>query len=691
MYLIIGSGAREAMLCKKLQDQEVHCIGTNYNPTIEKYTFKFTICSVITNDYVVDYCLEHAIDCVVIGPELYLQQGMVNDLMNICHVIGPTKEMAQIETSKLFCRQLLSEINPNMNPRYSTTYDESFSDFVVKKDGLAGGKGVKMDAKTKENVLTFVGSDKYLIEERLYGQEFSLMSFCDGVNISHMPLVTDFKRAYNNNTGPNTGGMGSYSCSNHLIPGITKDIILLAQSVNKQIMQALGYHGILYGSFMITSTGLKVIEYNARFGDPEIMNIMTILDIPLHDVFQAMIRQTLDQISISYKRENTICVYGVPMGYPDNSIKGTITVPEDVEVIYGAINEDYTTTKSRTLCVIGSNKTDVYNTLSKIGGPLYYRTDIDIPISYASAGVDIDTASLVITNIKKFLPSVGGFGGLYSYGNDYLVSSTDGVGTKTIIGIEYNQYLHLGEDIVNHCVNDVLVQGAKPLFFLDYLGFSQINPNMLTQIIHNMHKACNAVGCQLVGGELAQMPDVYKNNIVDVVGTMVGVVEKNGLIDGTQTIKENDLVFALRSNGFHTNGYTMIRKVLNSNEIKSNLDIIMRPHRCYLNEIMTIRQYVKGMAHITGGGLIDNPPRILPKGYDMLLDRKIVEDMCYPIMNNIRKKINMSDYEFYKTFNCGIGMLVVIDPHDWNDVKNILPESIMIGKIVKGKRGVLVL
>lgn len=291
---------------------------------------------------------KHRPDFVVIGPEEPLAFGIVNQLQNEgFRCVGPTQCLAKLESSKAFTRELVSEFGIPGNPKYRVFQSmdgvedylrllDSETGYVVKPDGLTGGKGVKVSNAhlfSVEDGLEYCqellrsSPAPIVIEEKLDGEEFSLMSFCDGEHVADMIPVQDHKRAFDGDTGPNTGGMGSYSCENHLLPFLSKDHLKAASDINKAVGRALfektgeRYKGILYGGFMITAGGLRLLEYNARFGDPETMNVLSALETDLADIFEAIVDGTLHKIPVRFKRRATVCKYVVPEGYPDTPVK----------------------------------------------------------------------------------------------------------------------------------------------------------------------------------------------------------------------------------------------------------------------------------------------------------------------------------------------------------------------------------
>lgn len=326
--------------------------------------------------------------------------------------------------------------------------------------------------------------------------------------------------------------------------------------------------------------------------------------------------------------------------------------------------------------------------------------------AYAAAGVDVDLGNRVKKGIQalvkgthgpEVLGKIGGFGGLFrpnfrGMKDPVLVSSADGVGTKLKLAFQTGRHDTVGQDLVNHCIDDIAVIGAKPLFFLDYIGAEKLEPKVFQQLLKGFAKACKAGKCAIVGGETAQMPGMYHPGEYDLVGTIVGVVDRPKLIDGSK-IKPGDVVIGLPSNGLHTNGYTLARKVLFEKmglDVKSKLpgvkdtlaDELLRVHRNYQPLLATLPySVVKGLAHITGGGLVDNFPRVLPKNCDAVID---CGTWTVPaIFQHIQKGGGVDAMEMYQVFNMGIGMVIVVAEKDAAAVVR-KTKGLVIGGIVKG-------
>ena len=293
----------------------------------------------------------------------------------------------------------------------------------------------------------------------------------------------------------------------------------------------------------------------------------------------------------------------------------------------------------------------------------------------------------------EILGTAGFFGGLFEfkgYSQPVLVSSVDGVGTKIKIASALGKYDTVGIDLVNHCVNDILTCGAEPLFFLDYIAVGKLVPEQVAAIVQGLAQACREVGCALIGGETAEMPGVYAEGDYDLAGFIVGVVEKEGIVNG-ETIAAGDVLLGLASSGLHTNGYSLVRKIFSVDRWKEhNMEFgrtlgeeFLEPHRCYYQQLKPVLPMIKGMAHITGGGLVDNVPRVLPPGVTAKFDS---QSWAVPlIFQLIQREGKVTREEMYHVFNMGIGMVVVCSRSDVDQLMAQLPEVSVVGEVVKGE------
>ena len=332
-------------------------------------------------------------------------------------------------------------------------------------------------------------------------------------------------------------------------------------------------------------------------------------------------------------------------------------------------------------------------------------------LTYASAGVNIENANEAVDRIKKqvkrtynknVLGGLGSFGGLFELGIGYkepvLVSGTDGVGTKLKVAFLCDKHNTVGIDLVAMCVNDIICQGAKPLFFLDYIATGTVSPENIEDIVSGIADGCVQAGTPLLGGETAEMPDFYKLEEYDLAGFTVGIVEKKKLITG-DNINEGDILVGLPSNGIHSNGYSLVRKVffeklkMDVNNYVKEFDLtlgeeLLKPTKIYVNDFLKIsdKLEIKGMVHVTGGGFYENIPRVLPDGLSVEIEKDSWE--IPNVFKYIEEKGNVETKEMFTTFNMGIGLILVIKENDFDIVKNELKDVKKIGKVVKGNFGV---
>jgi phosphoribosylformylglycinamidine cyclo-ligase len=336
-------------------------------------------------------------------------------------------------------------------------------------------------------------------------------------------------------------------------------------------------------------------------------------------------------------------------------------------------------------------------------------------LTYRDAGVDIDAGDELVERIKprvkrsmrpEVLGGIGGFGALVEvpldrYRKPVLVSGTDGVGTKLRLAIDTRRHDGVGIDLVAMCVNDVVVQGAEPLFFLDYFASGKLDVDVGERVIAGIVEGCVQAGCALVGGETAEMPGMYHGADYDLAGFCVGVVEKDAIIDGAKT-RAGDVVLGLPSSGPHSNGFSLIRKILQLSDANIHADLqgislidrLMAPTRIYVKPLLKLMGKVSlhGLSHITGGGLVDNIPRVLPEGLEVILERRSWRREA--VFDWLQQQGNIADAEMYRVFNCGIGMTVHVSANDAQQAISVLreagQEALVIGEIRTGTRGVVI-
>ncbi|MBI1795015.1 MAG: phosphoribosylformylglycinamidine cyclo-ligase [Chloroflexi bacterium] len=323
-----------------------------------------------------------------------------------------------------------------------------------------------------------------------------------------------------------------------------------------------------------------------------------------------------------------------------------------------------------------------------------------VSIAAGNQSVDLMKDAVRSTYTPSVLAGIGSFGGLYDasvlkvFNNPVLVASTDGVGTKVKLAAQAGRYRSIGHDIVNHCINDILVQGARPLFFMDYFATSKLTPEVSAEVVTGIAEACKESGMALLGGETAEMPGVYQPNEFDVAGTIVGVVERDNILP-RKNLKAGDVLIGLTSSGPHTNGYSLIRKIFADTPLDTILpeldislaDALLASHRSYYSVIYSVLSEVKALAHLTGGGFIENIPRIMPDDLDAVI--RLDAWTPPPLWKRIQSEGHIATGEMYRVFNMGIGMVIIVDKRKAAEVQKLISEpTFIIGELVKGKKKV---
>jgi len=747
--LIIGSGGREhAIAWKVAQSPKAEKIyALPGNPGIRQVAENISNISVDDHAAVLRFCQEKQIDLAIVGPEVPLANGIADALSDAgIRCFGPSKAAAQIEASKVFAKNFMAR-HGIPTARYASfdklsdalEYLETVNyPIVIKASGLAAGKGVILpetldEAKSvladiMENQAFGEAGNEVVIEERITGPEVSLMAFTDGNTVVPMISVQDHKRLLDGDQGPNTGGMGTYAPA----PIFTQELLdealksVLVPAVNGLREEGSPFVGVLYAGLMLTTDGLRTLEFNCRFGDPETQVVLPLLETDLVEIAEACVDGCLSDMDIGWKDEAAVCVVLASKGYPDKPEKGNIVsfseLPENMVCFHAGTksrDDDQIVTSGGRVFGLTAWAQDVesavrlvYANVDKIVfDGMQYRKDIAYRTlkrsSYADSGVSIDAGNRAVEMMKEavkstYTPSVlagiGSFGGLFDASilkqmdSPVLVASTDGIGTKVKLASVTGRYRSIGHDIVNHCVNDILVQGARPLFFMDYFATSRLNPNQTAEVVTGMTEACREAGMALLGGETAEMPAVYAPNEFDVAGTIVGVLERDQILPRTFELKAGDVLIGLRSSGPHTNGYSLIRKIFSDTPLDtvfpelgiSLSDSLLAPHRSYFTVLYSLLSNINALVHLTGGGFIENIPRILPDHLDA-----VIHLGSWPVpslWNLIQQKGNIATEEMYRVFNMGIGMIAIVEKSLAPEVQEQIPEeTFIIGELVRGK------
>ncbi len=759
--LIVGSGGREHALTWKLnQSPDVEKIyvapGNGGTAQMEGKVQNVPIAATDL-PALLRFAQEKEVNLTIVGPENPLADGIVDLFASTgLPVFGPTKAAAQIEASKAFAKQFMqlwgiptarSVVFDDYQDARSYLKGRAEEPIVVKASGLAAGKGVFV-CQTREKALRALtrimeerafGSSgaQVVIEEMLQGEEVSVLAFSDGTTLRLMPPAQDHKPAYDGDQGPNTGGMGCYAPVPQVDSSLLKTIeeTILQPAIKGMAARGTPYIGVLYAGLIITQEGPKVLEFNCRLGDPEAEALLPLLETDFLQIADACLSGGLSDIDIRWRPDSSATVMLASAGYPGPYRKGLpIGGVQEAEMLPGVTlfhagtrlkNGKLLTNGGRVLAVtaVGPNLSEAltraYDGVERIHFEgMHYRRDIGrrglrhLGMTYRLAGVDLDAGEQAVAMIRTSVEStytpavlagIGAFGGLFSantlkeMNSPVLVASTDGVGTKTELAVRLGRLAGLGQDIVHHCVNDILCQGARPLFFLDYIASGHLRPEAVAEIVGGIATACRAHGCVLLGGETAEMPDIYREKSIDLVGTVVGVVEKEKIIDGSR-ILPGDQLLGLASNGLHTNGYTLARRIFSQWNLEAIPEgapeplgeMLLQPHRSYLRQINLLLQEgidIKGLAHVTGGGLASNLQRMLPAELGATIHQG-----SWPvpfIFELIQRKGNVPHEEMWRVFNMGIGMVAAVPPEQMEKALVLLEgDAFHIGEITAGHGGV---
>jgi phosphoribosylamine--glycine ligase/phosphoribosylaminoimidazole synthetase len=689
------------------------------------------------------------VDLVIPGPESVLVAGAADECsFRKIPCFGPTSKQARIESSKGYSRHLATSLGvpgpayqrfEELDAEGAITWWRDFGrPVVVKLDGLAAGKGVTVpdgEAATLDAIQTTAQLGPFVLEERLTGPECSLLALCDGTTAVALPLAQDHKRIGEGDTGPNTGGMGAYAPAP--VPYDASDLLgTFVQPVLDYFTQAgTPYVGVLYAGLMITSDGPRLIEYNCRFGDPETQAVLPLLKSDLAQLALACTRHEVTSVPLEIRDGASCTVVAAAPGYPADphtgaavTLRGFSTTEwanasetEPDAILFPAGVRDGRTAGGRVLAVTGvgddlaAARAAAYRGLDGISFPnMQVRRDIGwrapgaLLRSYAATGVDIDEGNRAVDQMKgavertlgpDVLRGVGSFGGVLSarrileLDDPVLVASTDGVGTKVELAARLGKVRGVGADIVNHCIDDVLVQSARPLFFLDYIAASVLDADLVADVVTGMAEACEAAGCALLGGETAEMPGVYAPGAFDVAGTLIGLAERGELLP-RDDVAPGDRLIGVRSSGPHTNGFSFLRKLFDwvpMDVTPPGFDrplgeALLEPHRSYLGVLdgALASGKVKALAHITGGGLPENLPRVLPDGVDAEIELgSWPRGPLFELIAELATGVDVE--ELHRMLNMGVGMVIVCADADVADVQaTIAEETWVIGTLVAG-------
>ncbi|AJR82834.1 Ade5,7p [Saccharomyces cerevisiae YJM470] len=582
-----------------------------------------------------------------------------------------------------------------------------------------------------------------VIEQFLEGDEISLLTIVDGYSHFNLPVAQDHKRIFDGDKGLNTGGMGAYAPAPVATPSLLKtiDSQIVKPTIDGMRRDGMPFVGVLFTGMILVKDSKtnqlvpEVLEYNVRFGDPETQAVLSLLDdqTDLAQVFLAAAEHRLDSVNIGIDdTRSAVTVVVAAGGYPESYAKGdkitldTDKLPPHTQIFqagtkYDSATDSLLTNGGRVLSVT-STAQDLRTAVDTVYEAVkcvhfqnsYYRKDIayrafqnsessKVAITYADSGVSVDNGNNLVQTIKEMVRStrrpgadsdIGGFGGLFDLAqagfrqneDTLLVGATDGVGTKLIIAQETGIHNTVGIDLVAMNVNDLVVQGAEPLFFLDYFATGALDIQVASDFVSGVANGCIQSGCALVGGETSEMPGMYPPGHYDTNGTAVGAVLRQDILPKINEMAAGDVLLGLASSGVHSNGFSLVRKIIQHvalpwdapcpwDESKTLGEGILEPTKIYVKQLLpSIRQrLLLGLAHITGGGLVENIPRAIPDHLQARVDMSTWE--VPRVFKWFGQAGNVPHDDILRTFNMGVGMVLIVKRENVKAVCDSLTEE----------------
>uniref|UniRef100_A0A8C3FE53 Trifunctional purine biosynthetic protein adenosine-3 n=1 Tax=Chrysemys picta bellii TaxID=8478 RepID=A0A8C3FE53_CHRPI len=737
--LVIGSGGREHALAWKLA-QSPHVKQVLVAPgnagTADNGKISNSAVLVSNHTILAQFCKDHNIGLVVVGPEARLGAGIVDDLMSAgVRCFGPSAKAAQLETSTSFAKAFLDchgiptarwKAFANRQEACSFITSTDFPALVIKASGQAARKEIIIAASKEEacRAVQEILQDKVfgetgetvVIEELLEGEELSCLCFTDGVTVAPMPLVQAHKQLMDGDQGPNTAGMGAY-CPVPQIPEALLEKIkdsILQHVVDGMRQEGTTYVGVLQTGLVRTKDDVKIINFDCHFGDPQCQVILPLLKNDFYEVIQATIDGKLCSCMPAWSENRTaVSVVMASEGYPGDYVKGMevtgLLQAQELEVkVFHAgttMRDDKVVTDGGRVLTVTAIKEDLMAALEEANKGVaairfqgaIYRKDIgyqaiaflqrSVGLIHGDVRVDTITSSALINQSEPPAATgsrsgshaeLGGstdFFDLKSSGYDdpILVSRTKGIGSKLQIAQMCKKHDTIGQDLVAMCLNDILAQGAEPLFFLDYFACGKLDAEVAQAVIAGIAEACKKAGCALLGTETAEMPGMYSPGEYDLAGFAVGAVERGQMFLQLERVAEGDVVIGLASSGIHSHGFNLVRKILLMSSLHYSSpvpggcgdqplgELLLTPTKIYSKALLPVLRsgHVKAFAPITGGGLLESIPRILPESFSVILDAyswQIPE-----IFSWLQTEGNLSEEEMARTFNCGIGAVLMAD------------------------------
>uniref|UniRef100_A0A8C3FDA7 Trifunctional purine biosynthetic protein adenosine-3 n=1 Tax=Chrysemys picta bellii TaxID=8478 RepID=A0A8C3FDA7_CHRPI len=745
--LVIGSGGREHALAWKLA-QSPHVKQVLVAPgnagTADNGKISNSAVLVSNHTILAQFCKDHNIGLVVVGPEARLGAGIVDDLMSAgVRCFGPSAKAAQLETSTSFAKAFLDchgiptarwKAFANRQEACSFITSTDFPALVIKASGQAARKEIIIAASKEEacRAVQEILQDKVfgetgetvVIEELLEGEELSCLCFTDGVTVAPMPLVQAHKQLMDGDQGPNTAGMGAY-CPVPQIPEALLEKIkdsILQHVVDGMRQEGTTYVGVLQTGLVRTKDDVKIINFDCHFGDPQCQVILPLLKNDFYEVIQATIDGKLCSCMPAWSENRTaVSVVMASEGYPGDYVKGMevtgLLQAQELEVkVFHAgttMRDDKVVTDGGRVLTVTAIKEDLMAALEEANKGVaairfqgaIYRKDIGYQaIAFLQRSVYVSKGTSRNRCKVRTLGGSTDFFDLKSSGYDdpILVSRTKGIGSKLQIAQMCKKHDTIGQDLVAMCLNDILAQGAEPLFFLDYFACGKLDAEVAQAVIAGIAEACKKAGCALLGRETAEMPGMYSPGEYDLAGFAVGAVERGQMFLQLERVAEGDVVIGLASSGIHSHGFNLVRKILLMSSLHYSSpvpggcgdqplgELLLTPTKIYSKALLPVLRsgHVKAFAPITGGGLLESIPRILPESFSVILDAyswQIPE-----IFSWLQTEGNLSEEEMARTFNCGIGAVLMADKELAQQVLKDVQrheEAWLIGNIVPSHTG----
>uniref|UniRef100_A0A7M4G0T6 Trifunctional purine biosynthetic protein adenosine-3 n=1 Tax=Crocodylus porosus TaxID=8502 RepID=A0A7M4G0T6_CROPO len=722
--LVIGSGSREHALAWKLA-QSPHVKQVLVAPgnagTAGDGKISNSAVSVSNQAILAQFCKDHNIGLVIVGQEDLLATGIVDYLTSGgVRCFGPTAKAAQLETSLGFAKAFLDRhgipaarwkafTNPQEAYRFVNSTD--FPALVVKAGGPAARKEVIIAASKEEAceaVQKMMQEDMFgesgemvVVEELLKGEELSCLCFTDGDTVAPMPPAQVHRYLMDGDRGPNAEGLGAFCPAPQVPEALLQKIkdAIFQPIVDSMRQEGTPYIGVLQTRLMLTKDGVKVLNFKCRFGDPECQVILPLLKNDFYEVIQAVIEGKLCSLMPVWSENSTaVSVVMISKGYPGDyansmEITGLLQAKElGVEVFHSGtmVKDGKVVTNGGRVLTVTAVKEDLMSALEEANegvgaiqfhGAIYWK-DVGYPIlGFLTQSVYVSKGTKLIKSAEptawRCHSELEGFAGLFDlrasgYDDPILVSRTKCLGTKLQIAQVCKKHNTVGQDLVAVCINDILAQGAEPLFFLDYFAYSKLDAEVTQVIKEEIADACRRAGCILLGREIAEMPGMYSLSEYDLAGFVVGAVERRQMLLQLERIADGDVVIGLASSGIHSSGFNLVRKILLMSSLhyaapapggcgdQTLGELLLTPVNMYSKSLLPVFRSgcVKSCAIIAEGGLMKSIARILPESCGVVLDAyswKIPQ-----IFSWLHNEGNLSEEEMAEAFNCGIGAVLVV-------------------------------